>query len=110
MGVLLIMVWARCVQLALLLIAMVAGQGYYGDFGDYGEPRGRTLRRRVVTRVTYKEPRDVKVVYRRRKTRPVTVISSRQPGSYVGLTGRRGSVGVVNTRPVTSRRRVVVVG
>jgi hypothetical protein len=100
------MVQGRSVWICLAVLYMVGADRYYADYGD---TRGRSIRRRVVTRVTYQEPRDVKVVYRRRKTRPVTVLSSGLDSSYIRGTGRIGSVQVVNARPVTARRRVVVV-
>ena len=104
--IIMVQVQGRCVWICLAVLYIVGADRYYADYGD---TRGRSIRRRVVTRVTYQEPRDVKLVYRRRKTRPVTVLSSGLDSSYIGGTARRGSVQVVNARPVTARRRVIVV-
>merc|ERR1712106_263202 len=80
---------------------MVEGDRYYADYAH-------STRRRVVTRVSYQEPR---VVIRRRKTRPVTVLSSGYDGSFatVGGAARRGTVRVLNSRPAYGRDRVVLV-
>ena len=73
------------------------GDRYYADYAH-------STRRRVVTRVSYQEPR---VVVRRRKT----VLSSGYDGSFatVGGAARRGSVRVVNSGPAYGRDRVVLV-
>jgi len=72
----------------VITLAMVGGDRYYGDYGD-----DLVVRRRVVTRVRTQEPRVT--VYRRRKTRPVTVLT--------GIGRRRSSVAIARGH------RVVVV-